>query len=108
MTPRAHYLLVSQFYALNVACVPIRKRYTHVYLVGSVLERPDWRDVDVRCLLEEKQFALVDTRFINAALSEWLAARTGLPIDFQFQCIELANKEFAGKRNALGLLSFLE
>jgi hypothetical protein len=37
------------------------------------------------------------------AISEWLAARTGLPIDFQVQRMTEANREFPGRRNALGL-----
>lgn len=100
---RASYLLVSQMYSLNLACRPITKRYATCYLVGSVLTRPDWRDVDVRCLLDEKEFAIIHDPMLDAAVSEWLRARTGLPIDFQFQWSEQANKEFDGQRNALGI-----
>jgi hypothetical protein len=34
-------------------------------------------------------------------VSEWAAARTGLPIDFQFQRASEAN-EFDGRRNGVG------
>lgn len=65
--------------------------------------RPDWRDVDIRTMLEDDKFDLlfkenkVRLKFLNVAISEWLSARTGLPIDFQFQRATNANAEFGGK-----------
>lgn len=100
---RGHFLQVSEFYALNLACVPLQKEFENVYLVGSVLTRPDWRDVDVRCLLEEKAYVYLGCEVLRAAVSEWLKARTGLPVDFDFQFIEQANKDFPGQRCALGI-----
>ena len=42
--------------------------------------------------------------FLNAAVSEWIGARTGLPIDFQIQRQTDANLEFKGRpRNAVGI-----
>jgi hypothetical protein len=88
------------------------------YIVGSALERPDWRDVDVRLLLEDEVFYRespdcprgaghheFDTRWLllTSAISEYLSARTGLPIDFQFQPQTHANERHKGKRNAIGL-----
>lgn len=106
MSTRASYLHVNQMYALNLACVPLRKQFVHVYLVGSVLRHKDWRDVDVRCLLEEREYAHLHSDILNVAISEWLRARTRLPVDFQFQFIDEANKEFGRpehQRSALGI-----
>jgi len=102
---KANYLLVSEHYVLNIACVPIWKRYQNVYLVGSVLLHKDWRDVDIRCMVTPNIWHSVKGGFMDAAISEWLRSRTGLPIDFQFQDFESANKEFNGDRSALGILS---
>jgi hypothetical protein len=39
-----------------------------------------------------------------SSISEWLAKRSGLPIDFQIQRRTDANKEYGGQlRNAIGL-----
>jgi hypothetical protein len=40
--------------------------------------------------------------FLNTAISEWIAERTGLPIDFQFQKASEANEKFKGRRNGVG------
>ena len=42
--------------------------------------------------------------FLNSAVSEWIAARTQLPIDFQFQRATQANAEFTGRRNLVGII----
>jgi hypothetical protein len=85
------------------------------YVVGSSLERPDWRDVDVRLMLADDQFAALfpdacdhwenDTRWLlmTVAISERLSRLTGLPIDFQFQPQSLANARHKGRRNAIGI-----
>lgn len=84
------------------------------YIVGSCLERPDWRDVDVRLIMEDEVFA---RHFPNAgnhhehdakwllltvSISVWLKEQTGLPIDFQFQPQTHANEVHKGKRSAAG------
>lgn len=107
MADRVSYLTVSQDFALKHACrmaeAAFRDLGFGVYHVGSSIERPDWRDVDVRCLLEDEHFAALfeanPTRlaFLNVAISDWLAARTGLPVDFQFQAQTTANAEFRGR-----------
>lgn len=104
----AHFLLMSQYYALNQACVPLWKEFTFdgrwgIYMVGSVLARKDWRDVDIRCILDADKYAILGKPFLHAAISEWISARTGLPIDFQFQEINEANEKFPGLRNAIGI-----
>ena len=85
------------------------------YVVGSSLERADWRDVDVRLMLDDAQFAALfpcagqhwenDTRWLvlTVAISERLTKLTGLPIDFQFQPQTLANARHKGRRNAIGV-----
>ncbi len=85
------------------------------YQVGSSLERPDWRDVDIRLILADDAFAelfpdagrswSLDPRWLllTVAISEHLSRVTGLPIDFQFQPRTHANEAHPGPRNAMGL-----
>lgn len=96
----------------------------HTFHVGSSLrslaDGGPWRDVDVRCMLDDDEFDRVfpgawpspygyptgpRLALLNVAVSEWLRARTGLPIDFQFQRLTQANEMFpgAGGRSALGI-----
>lgn len=92
--------------------------FAGVYIVGSCLERPDWRDVDVRLIMEDAAFERLfpavemhsgawefDPRWclMTVAISKWLSAETGLPIDFQFQPMTHANKHHEGPRHAAGL-----
>lgn len=90
------------------------------YVVGSVLERPDWRDVDVRFIMEDKDFDALfpnaggsdhnqwefDPRWIlmSVSISERMSRHTGLPIDFQFQPQTHANRHHKGRRNAVGII----
>lgn len=107
---RASYLTVAQQYNLAVACQSIHTFGYGTFLVGSVLTRPDYRDVDLRCMLSDEEFEVAflgDSKvrkLAEVAISEWIAARTGLPIDFQFQQASAANKEFTGPRNGIGLI----
>lgn len=81
------------------------------YLVGSVLTRRDYRDVDVRIILGEETFERlfggnVDWRtnreltLANMALSALAREMTGLDVDCQVQRIDDANTEH-GQRHAL-------
>lgn len=106
---RRSYLTTAQMLALDHACSLIRRSFDETpYLVGSVGERPDFRDVDVRLMLDDDDF---DLRFADEgiwsitcyAISRWLQADTGLPIDFQIQRQTEANEKFSGPRNPLGL-----
>lgn len=105
---RASYLTVSQQYDLNVACKPLAPFGYGTFHVGSSLDKPDYHDVDLRCMLEDAEFDEMqrgsESRmlFLNTAISEWIAARTGLPIDFQFQKASEANEKYRGRRNAVG------
>lgn len=110
---RVSYLTVAQDYNLRQACGAVDKAFDDVgfglYHVGSSLIRPDWRDVDLRSILEDDKFDALflnnnnRLRFLNVCISEWISARTGLPIDFQFQRQTNANLEFKGPRNWVGL-----
>lgn len=74
-----------------------------IFHVGSSLTRADWRDVDVRTMLQDEEFDRLfggnrlRLKFLNVTISEWLTARTGLPVDFQFQRASDANAEFGGR-----------
>jgi hypothetical protein len=96
-------------YLLNVACRPICKNWATPYLVGSVWTTKDFRDVDIRCMLDPDDFKATFGNdrerllLTNAAYSIMLQRQTGLPVDFQFQDRDEANAEFDGPRNPLGL-----
>lgn len=114
------YVGAPAIFALEVACKQINAAFGDsygCYLVGSALERPDWRDVDVRLIMSDDEFDRLfpgtrkgalwefDPRWLllTVAISKWLSAQTGLPIDFQFQPQTHANKRHSGPRSALGL-----
>lgn len=81
------------------------------YHVGSSLVTKDWRDVDVRLILPDHEFAerfgtgatyvypkLAAITLAFAALGKEM---TGLPIDFQIQQQSWANKHYPIGRSAL-------
>lgn len=85
------------------------------YHVGSSLEKKDgWRDVDVRVLLPDEEWARLELgdpernthdnkRWVALTLA-WSAfgrQMTGLPIDFQLQQQTHANATYKGPRSAL-------
>lgn len=92
----------------------------HCYLVGSAMERADWRDIDVRMIMDDEAFTALfpdagpvahgrwefNPRWIvlTTAISEQLTRQTGLPIDFQFQPRTHANERHKGPRNAMGMI----
>jgi hypothetical protein len=83
------------------------------YHVGSSLHSKDYRDVDVRLLLPDEEFARLFGRPESAEVNTKLAAytlafaalgqqMTGLPIDFQIQTLTHANSRYGGQiRSAL-------
>lgn len=105
------YLSGVDLMRLNDACARIREAFGHhPYLVGSVNEGPGWRDVDVRSILPDDEFDgfFGDKEFFWSlfclAVSEYLRAATGLPVDYQAQKMSVANEKYPdGKRNALGM-----
>ena len=121
---RADYLHKDAAFRLTLAAQTIVQAYPEslgVFVVGSVLERSDFRDVDVRCILEDADFdrhfpgvhARNETRepwhprftLLCFSISAWLRQMTDLPIDFQFQRMTQANQKYEGKRrNSIGQL----
>lgn len=104
---RTDQLTTAEMYHLDQACQDIRRAFGYMpYLVGS--EDAGYRDVDVRLMLDDAEFAAVcPTRerweFLCLAVSGYLSSRTGLPVDFQIQRLREANERFGGKmRNPLG------
>lgn len=90
---------------------------TPPYLVGTAVTSKEWRDVDVRLILEDDEFdALLGPipGGMPRANAKWTALclafaalgkqMTGLPIDFQIQRRTQANARYPGPREALGLV----
>lgn len=87
------------------------------YLVGSALATTQWRDVDVRVILADDEYAAVfpgcDPRDEHRC-AKWVAVclafsalgreMTGLPIDFQVQQQTYANSTFNAPRSAIGIV----
>ena len=107
---RVNFLTVQQNHDLNHACRALALADFHTYHVGSSCKRADYHDVDLRCILFDDEFAAMALdkpdrlAFLNAAISFWLAQRTGLPIDFQFQQMTEANQKYPGCRNYVGMI----
>jgi len=106
---RASFLSPPDFHRLDWACRTITAAFdgTPVYLVGSALTRPDYRDIDLRLILDDEQAAHYPPPLrlvLNIALSDLIAKTAGLsrPVDFQIQSMTEANAE-DGARNPLGI-----
>lgn len=103
---RSTWLTTYDLHRLDLAVAPLRRLCPGIYLVGTVMSSPDWRDVDVRMIMADDEF---DATFANSLLWEvfcltatsWLRSETGLPIDFQVQRQSEANEKHKGVRNHL-------
>lgn len=120
---RATFLSPPDFRRLDWACRPIVDAYGEpVYLVGSVLERADYRDIDLRLILAddvmERMLGADETyglhnrptpfgvrQLLNVALSDFIARAANLPapVDFQIQSMSEANVPEHGSRNPIGM-----
>ncbi len=115
---KASHVGAPAIFLLHTACRQINEAFGEgygCYLVGSALAKPDWRDVDVRLILGDQEFARLfpdagnhwehDPRWLllTCSISRHLSEITGLPIDFQFQPRSHANTYHKGPRSALGL-----
>lgn len=117
---KSDFVGAPAIFHLSNACLLINKAFGGFgcYLVGSALERPDFRDVDVRFIMEDAEFDKlfpcasphVADSFINprwslicSAISELLRKQTGLPVDFQIQKQSHANKRYGFRRHPLGI-----
>ncbi len=111
MTRRGSYLQLVDFERVEEWCRCVRTLFDGdvPYMVGSVNRHPDYRDVDIRLIVDDEKFAAnwsdpVKHRLINRAISTWGQRETGLPIDFQVQQQTAANAQFEGEfRNPMGL-----
>lgn len=121
----ASYLSPPDLHRLDWACSPIRRAFgSPPYLVGSALTRPDFRDIDLRLILDDEVMAHMFDHIegdelphlvplaqpvrllLNIALSDMIARAAGLPwpIDFQIQAMSEANvPENDSVRNPMGL-----
>jgi hypothetical protein len=111
------YIGAPACFALEQCCQHINEALGDFgcYLVGSALERADWRDVDVRYIMTDEQFAKLfpdagqhwehNPRWLllTVSISGWMRSVTGLPVDFQIQPQSHANERHKGQRSALGL-----
>ena len=94
---RNNHLPMPQFASLNLALVTVSQAFgAECYLVGSAVERRDFRDVDVRMPLDDDQMkaffggivppmGTVFGQYMAKVISADLSAQCGLPVDFQFQ-----------------------
>lgn len=111
---RANWIPAPHFYNLNHACVTINRALGDFgcYLVGSSLERRDFRDVDVRFIMDDEKYDRLfrGDAWLNPlwslmcmSISSWLSQQTALQVDFQIQRQTQANEQHSGKRSALGV-----
>lgn len=119
---KASYVGAPAIFILDQACRQINDAYGYckhamIYQVGSSLERPDWRDVDLRMIMADEDFARefpdadldsaweMDAKWalLTAAISQHLSRLTGLPVDFQFQAMSFANAHHKGPRQPMGI-----
>jgi hypothetical protein len=118
------YVGAPAIFKLEQACLLLNHAWNHLdscgcYLVGSCLERSDWRDVDVCMIMPDEAFVreFPDVQSIDhaiwehdaklllltVAISDWLKAQTGLPIDFKFQPQSFANARHNNSRHPVGM-----
>lgn len=116
---KGSFIGAPQAFNLYQCCEPIHKAYPEslgIFHVGSSLDTRNFRDVDVRLIMSDERFYQHFPQFARggdcdalwsltcSSISEWLAKRTDLQIDFQIQSQSLA-KEYTGKRNAIFLVN---
>jgi len=115
---RSNYIPAPHYYELNAACTVINRSFDGAggfgcYLVGSALVRRDYRDVDVRYIMNDEQYMRLfrnESGWLNplwtlmvGSISLWLSKHSGLPVDFQIQMQTRANAEHKGARHPLGI-----
>jgi hypothetical protein len=119
---RANWLPAPAAFNLSMACVLVNKAFGDhfgCYLVGSSLRKRDYRDVDVRLIMSDAEFARLFGggtercpqlnplwSLLCSSISLFLKTHTGLPVDFQIQQQTEANKEFGRpdhQRHPLGV-----
>ena len=122
--PKASYVGVPAIFELELACQHLYRAFGNVcYLVGSAIERPDWRDIDIVMIMDDEEFAAefpaataggchweFDPKWLimTIAISKWLSAQCGHLVDFKFQPRTHANERHKGRRHAMGLIFAVE
>lgn len=112
---RPDLLTTTELYHLDQACQIVSRAFKGgpPYLVGSAGVGNDgssYRDVDVRLMLDDDEFAEVcPTRerweLLCLSIGSYLSQRSGLKVDFQVQSTSLANERYGDRpRNPLGLV----
>lgn len=115
---RANWLGAPEFFDLNAACLLLSEAFGwgSTYLVGSALHSRDHRDVDIRTIVSDEDFARLfpgagpDPQhnalwtLMCSSISLWLSRRTNLKIDYQIQQRTDANARFDGERCAIGIM----
>lgn len=117
------YMGAPACFELEQACRTVAEafwspdQFCSMYVVGSVLKRPDWRDVDIRMMMSDEvfqaEFPDVDITsgawehdpkwlLLTTCISKFLSSASGLPVDFQFQPMTHANQHHRGVRNPIG------
>jgi hypothetical protein len=115
---KVSYVGAPAVFKLELAVKHLNKAFNSygVYMVGSALERPDWRDVDLRMIMADEEFYKEfpgtehgwwgsDPRWLllTVSISDYLSKASGLPVDFQFQPQTHANEHYTGRRNPMGM-----
>ncbi len=100
-------LLTTEQHVLHQWGRNLHNAFPHAWVlhVGSSLTRANYRDVDVRIVLEDDEYdalaEIADLRVLAVALSHWGQAFTRLPIDCQLQRMS-ENLKDDGIRNSIG------
>jgi hypothetical protein len=119
---KACYVGAPAIFSLELACQHINAALGNYgcYLVGSCMDRADFRDVDVRFIMDDEDFSILfpnvdlsvgsaiwefDPRWLlfNTSICKWLRDQTGLSVDFQIQPQTFANERHDKPRSAIGL-----
>ena len=97
----------------------------YIWIVGSVLYREDWRDVDLRVEISDSEYGRLFTKTVNdvdgtivglldqfrmlfqTAVNALLRQTTGLPIDFQVQSETEAKQYHGRKRQPITLRPYI-
>ena len=114
---KANHVGAPAIFLLDRECQTINDAFGGFgcYLVGSAIERADRRDIDVRLIMEDEEFAREFPRagrnwehdpkwlLLTVSIAAHLSRATGLPVDFQIQPQTHANERHSGPRHALGM-----
>ena len=112
-TPRANYIGAPEYFILNqLCCILVESFGLCTYLVGSSITSLDFRDVDIRTILDDEEFDKLfkdNTTTHNPfwsllciSVSEYLSSKSGLKVDYQIQRRTETNKTYNGSRQAIG------